>query len=310
MKILIELPTWIGDTVMATPAIENIVSHYDDPEITILGSSASTELMRNHPKVVKIKLIRKNYISLLRVSKKLGDFDVFFSFRSSFRSKILSLLISSKNKYQINIGNYKNCHQVEKYNQFLNNSLKTNFIAGKLTIFQSFNNSIAKSKRFPIMGINPGASYGDAKRWHSKEFAEVAIKLSVEYDILIFGGQNEKDIASEIEKILLKAGVSNYTNLSGKTSISELLVNISNLDLLITGDSGPMHIAAGFQIPTISIFGPTKDNETSQWMNENSIILKKSLECQPCMKRTCPLRHNNCMKLIKAKDVLEAVELF
>jgi heptosyltransferase II len=60
-------------------------------------------------------------------------------------------------------------------------------------------------------------------------------------------------------------------------------------------------------VPTVVIFGPTRDNETSQWMNDKGIIMKKDLDCQPCMKRTCPLQHHNCMKLIKANDVLVAV---
>jgi len=57
----------------------------------------------------------------------------------------------------------------------------------------------------------------------------------------------------------------------------------------------------------VAIFGPTKDDETSQWMNEKSTIVKKDLDCQPCMKRTCPLQHHNCMKLITAVEVLDAV---
>ena len=84
--------------------------------------------------------------------------------------------------------------------------------------------------------------------------------------------------------------------------------HILNLDLFITGDSGSMHLAAGFQVPTVAIFGPTRDNETSQWMNDKSLIIKKSLDCQPCMKRTCPLKHHNCMKFIQAEDVLKAVK--
>ena len=95
-----------------------------------------------------------------------------------------------------------------------------------------------------------------------------------------------------------------------KTSISELLSIIKNLDLLVTGDSGPMHIAAAFQIPTVSIFGPTKDEETRQWMNDKSIVVKKNLECQPCMRRVCPLNHHNCMKLIKSSEVLGAIKEF
>ncbi len=157
-----------------------------------------------------------------------------------------------------------------------------------------------------LLGINPGASYGSAKRWYPQEFAKVANELSNEYDIIIFGGPSEKDIANDIEKSLIKNGVTNYQNLAGNTTIPELINQISGLDLFITGDSGPMHVAAAFQVPTVSIFGPTKDNETSQWMNERSIIVKKNLDCQPCMKRTCPLGHHNCMNLIKAVDVLSA----
>ena len=78
--------------------------------------------------------------------------------------------------------------------------------------------------------------------------------------------------------------------------------------MFVTGDTGPMHLAATFQIPTVAIFGPTKVNETSQWMNDKSIIVKRNLECQPCMKRTCPLKHHDCMNLIKAKEVLDAIK--
>ena len=85
-------------------------------------------------------------------------------------------------------------------------------------------------------------------------------------------------------------------------------MQISKLDLFITGDSGPMHIAASFQIPTIAIFGPTNHNETSQWKNQKSRIVKKDLACQPCMKRRCPLLHHNCMETIEVNDVLKAFE--
>ena len=69
-----------------------------------------------------------------------------------------------------------------------------------------------------------------------------------------------------------------------------------------------MHIAAAFQVPTVAIFGPTRTQETSQWMNKKSLIVKKDLDCQPCMKRVCPLKHHNCMKYIKSVDVLSATK--
>ena len=303
MKILIELPTWLGDCVMATPAIENIVNFYNDIEITFIGSFVSVETMKNHPKSVKTVVLDKKYGFLYKTAKDLGGFDAFFSFRSSVRSKFLKFFILSKSKYQFDKNKYINCHQVEKYNNFVNDSLNANFSAGHLILCTSGLNSRNKK----TLGINPGASYGSAKRWYPQEFAKVASELSNQYDIVIFGGPGEKDIALDIEKELVEEGVENYLNLAGNTTVAELISQISNLDLFITGDSGPMHVAAAFQIPTVSIFGPTKDDETSQWMNDKSIIVKKNLDCQPCMKRTCPLGHHNCMKLIKVNDVLKSV---
>ena len=307
MRILIELPTWLGDAVMATPAIENLVNFQTDVEVTLIGSFAPVEALKKHPKVLKTFVLDKNYRSLIKKSRELGHFDVFLSFRSSFRSKFLKLLISANNKYQFSKTKYQNGHQVEKYNNFVNDSLGADYSAEKLVIFRHTEPYINNSS-LPLLGINPGGSYGSAKRWYPQEFAQVAAKLSSEYDIVFFGGPEEIDIAKEIEKALNEKGVTNYQNLVGKTTIQELINQISNLDLFISGDSGPMHIAAALEIPTVSIFGPTKDYETSQWMNKHSAVVKKNLECQPCMKRTCPLNHHNCMKLLKASDVLEAIK--
>ena len=305
MKILIELPTWLGDTVMTTPAIENLANFKNEIQITLIGSFISVEALKNHPKVVKIIVLDKKYSSLVKISRELGSFDAFFSFRNSFRTKFLKLLISANNKYQFKRSKYPNRHQVEKYYDFVNNVLITDFPAGKLVLYANLKFIIQHSKL--TLGLNPGASYGSSKRWYPDEFAQVALELSEKYDIVIFGGPNEVSMANDIEKSLIEKGVTNYQNLAGKTSISQLINQISSLNLFITGDSGPMHIAAAFQVPTVAIFGPTKDDETSQWMNEKSIIVKKNLDCQPCMQRTCPLQHHNCMKLINAVKVLGAV---
>ena len=96
MRILIELPTWLGDAVMSTPAIENLVNYYDESEIILIGSFISIEALKNHPRISDTYVTRKKYTSLYKISKKLGQFDIFFSFRSSIRSKFLKLFISSK----------------------------------------------------------------------------------------------------------------------------------------------------------------------------------------------------------------------
>ena len=266
MKILIELPTWLGDCIMTTPAIENIVNFYDDVQITLIGSFVSVQAMKFHPKVVKTIVLDKKYSALYKIAKNLGDFDVFLSFRSSVRSKFLKFIILSDNKFQYDKNKYTNGHQVEKYNDFVNDSLNVKLPADKLLIYTD---RVNKANVKKVLGINPGASYGSAKRWYPEEFAKVAAELSTEYDIIIFGGPNETDIATDIERSLIIQGITNYQNLAGSTSIPELIKHISGLDLFITGDSGPMHVAAAFQVPTVAIFGPTKDKETSQWMNKS-----------------------------------------
>ena len=313
MRILVELPTWLGDSVMVAPALENLISFHKDSEVILLGSTTSIEIFKNHPHVSQIRVLDKKYLSISNLARRLGKFDKFFSFRGSLRSNIFKFFISSSFKYQYKKSDFQNCHQVEKYNNFINKSLNTGFSAGELNIYS--NNSLKEKsnlnrKKLPMLGINPGASYGSSKRWYPEEFAKVAAKLSSQYDITILGGPTEKEIAMDIQNLLEKKGIKNYQNLSGRLNISELILCISNFDLFITADSGPMHIAASFQVPTVSIFGPTRHKETSQWLNRKSIIVKKNLYCQPCMKRTCPLKHHNCMKMIKAKDVLTEIEAF
>jgi heptosyltransferase II len=305
MRVLIEIPNWLGDSIMASPAIENLAFFFKDLEITLIGSDIAIEVLKFHPKVTDTYSLGKSYLNLYRTSRHLGKFDFFFSFRSSLRSKFLKFCVSANNKYQYDKNKFKNLHQVEKYNQFINESLEINLIPGKL-VLHNLSPLKSKSKSKKLLGINPGASYGSSKRWYPKEFAEVSMHLSNRYEIIIFGGPNEINIAADIEKHLVNLGVRNYINLAGKTSIRSLADIIATLDLFITGDSGPMHLASAFQIPSITIFGSTNHNETSQWKNYKSTIVKKNLDCQPCMKRECPLKHNNCMRKIKVSDVIDA----
>ena len=106
MKILIELPTWLGDTIMATPAINNLLTFYEHPELTLIGSKVSIEILKNYPGIKRTELIEKKYKSIYNLSKKLERFEAYFSFRSSFRSKLMRILISSNNKFQFNNGKY------------------------------------------------------------------------------------------------------------------------------------------------------------------------------------------------------------
>ena len=307
-KILIEVPSWLGDCVMATPAIENIIDQYPNIRITIFGSFVSTALFEEHPNVdtVVVDESKKAFSRLQWLYKKaktLGKFDASLTFRRTLSSKFFIFMTRSNTKGYYKRYTNESIHQTIRYNDLINKIFNCNMPTGDLKIY--FKSSKYKK---PTLGINPGASYGSAKRWYPEKFAEVAIALSTQYNIVIFGGPGEVDITKDIESDLKKAHIENYVNLAGTTTIKELCEKIGGLDLFITGDSGPMHVASAFKVPTVSIFGPTKDNETSQWHNPHSIIVKKEMDCAPCMKRTCPLKHHECMKLIEPSDILTAVK--
>jgi len=311
MKILIEIPTWLGDAVMTTPAIENIVATYPHCELIIFGSFVSTKLFIFHPNVKKIvidesKKEGNRYVNLYRLAKNIGEVDLALSFRKNFTTKFFLFFVTAPKKYIYQRYSDEQIHQVIRYNDFVNKSLLCQTQPGKLKIYEKEKRDEETEK--PLLGINPGATYGSAKRWYPEAFAKVAIALSEKYDIILFGGKGEVDMAHDIEEKLIDTKIFNYQNLAGETSVEELIEKISILDLFITNDSGPMHVAAAFSVPTVCIFGPTRHLETHQWMNRDEMLIRKEMDCAPCMKRVCPLRHHECMKLITADDVLAVIE--
>ncbi|MCK9467714.1 MAG: lipopolysaccharide heptosyltransferase II [Candidatus Absconditabacterales bacterium] len=318
MKFFIELPTWLGDAVMVTPALLLIIENYPAADITLFGSKVAVETLKLFPNVKNIVIDNtkkgNRILNIRNLTRKLEKFDVAITFRTSLFSKLLIKNINSKIKigsqnflsgffFSHSIKISKNIHQVERYVELIRPLLKEDLKTPDLKLF----NSVEKFSKKTV-GINPGAAYGSAKRWFPERFGEVALKLSENYDILIFGVDSEIDSCNIIEKVLKEHGVENFKNLCGKTTILELIQKIGGLDLFITNDSGPMHIAAAYKIPTIAIFGPTDFRYTSPWKNENAIIVRdNTLKCSPCMKRVCPLKHHECMSNIRSEKILDII---
>lgn len=301
MKILLELPTWLGDCVMATPAIERLLEIYPEARVTIVGSYLSTQTLMSHPKVVESHILTKKLLKLRAEAKALGSFDMAISFRSSLRSSLFLMMIDAKSKYQFSKG-YSDMHQVEKYALFVEESLGRPIVPQNLKLYEE-----PYIYTRPTLGINPGATYGSAKRWYPEEFAKVAVEVADKYDIVIFGGPGEEDIALDIERAIAKNGIENVVNLAGSLNIPQLISHIAGLSWLVTNDSGPMHIAASYQVPTVALFGPTRYKETNQWQNRHAYLIRKEMDCSPCMKRSCPLQHHECMKQIKASEVVDII---
>lgn len=320
MKILIILPNWLGDAVMATPAIELLSTYYPNAKFTFVGSFVSIEALKYHPRCEKAvvdetKKAPNRIKATYELAKQLGSFDMAISFRNQIHSSLLLkltgtvLCIAKKSWHSMFLLSHTPTIKADKHlsRQYAELAMINTDEWDQTTPHLKLYIEPKKFDR-PTMGINAGATYGSAKRWYPERFAEVAREFSSKYDIIIFGGPNEAEMANEIESYLVSSNVTNYTNLAGKTNIKELCSLIGGCSLFVTNDSGPMHVAAAYQVPTVSIFGPTKHTETSQWMNEKSKIVRHEMECAPCMKRECPLGHHECMKSITADEVIKAVK--
>jgi heptosyltransferase-2 len=153
----------------------------------------------------------------------------------------------------------------------------------------------------PLVGVNPGAFYGSAKRWFSERYATLLDRLMERQNVsvAIFGGANELHLADAIQ-----TGMRNkLVVLSGRTQLAELIAMISCCDLIITNDSGPMHLAAAVRVPTLAIFGSTDELATGP-MSPTAVVVNKRVECSPCLLRECPIDHR-CMTRISVDEVYE-----
>ena len=320
MKILIILPNWLGDAIMATPAIELLCKYHPHAKLTFVGSYVSIEAIKHHPQceravVDETKKASNRFLATYKLARDLGKFHLAVTFRNQIYSSLLLRL--TKTVICLAKQSWHSMFLLSHTPKIKSNKhLALQYAELAMINVDEYKDDISSLKLYiepkefkkPTLGINAGATYGSAKRWYPERFAEVASEFSDKFDIIIFGGPNEVEMANDIERELKKAKISNYQNMAGKTSIKVLCQKIGGLDLFITGDSGPMHVAAAYQVPTVAIFGPTKHKETSQWMNEKSKIVRHDIDCSPCMKRECPLKHHECMTSITASEVIEAVK--
>lgn len=159
-----------------------------------------------------------------------------------------------------------------------------------------------------VIGINPGSTYGSAKRWLPERFAEVAQRLAgrIEQDgnaqvvVVILGARGEESLGKDIAARINRRSVV----LSGATTIRELMAVVKRCRLLVTNDTGPMHIAAACGVPVVAVFGPTDSHTTAPYGQERSIV-REAVDCAPCLLRECPIDHR-CMTRIPVDRVYEA----
>lgn len=160
----------------------------------------------------------------------------------------------------------------------------------------------------PVIGFNPGAAFGPAKRWPTEKFGQLASLIAHHYGesgciIMVFGTDADTAAAQEIRQFAVRTP-RHVFDMTGKTSLKQAMALIKCCDVFVSNDSGLMHVAAGLDTPTIAIFGSTNHITTGPY-SKNSIILRREMACSPCLQAHCPQGHLKCLESIKATDVYE-----
>jgi heptosyltransferase-2 len=155
-----------------------------------------------------------------------------------------------------------------------------------------------------LIGMAPGAAYGPAKRWPADRFAEAASQLSEKYSarVILFGSKGDR----ETTELITHSAGNGILNLAGETSLREAMALISKCALFISNDSGLMHVAGALGVSTIAIFGSTNPVTTSP-SGERCVIIRKNLDCSPCLKKKCPTDFR-CMTSIEVSEVLRVAQ--
>jgi heptosyltransferase-2 len=160
----------------------------------------------------------------------------------------------------------------------------------------------------PIIGFNPGAAFGPAKQWPVEKFAQLAAIITHKYGesgcvIMVFGTNVDTKAAQTIKKFSIRTPY-HVQDMTGKTNLKQAMALIKCCDAFVTNDSGLMHVAAGLDVPSIAIFGSTDHIATGPY-SKNAKVIRREMECSPCLKTHCPLEHLNCLETITSMDVYE-----
>ncbi len=155
-----------------------------------------------------------------------------------------------------------------------------------------------------ILALCPGAEFGPAKRWPASAYAELARHyLHKGWQVWLFGSAKDREECQTIDQHT----DGRCTDLSGRTSLAQVVALLSLADAVVSNDSGLMHVAAALQRPLAAVYGSTDPGFTPP-LNSNSRVVRLGLDCSPCFKRECPLGHLDCLRRLPASQVIGALE--
>lgn len=314
-RILIRSSNWLGDAVMSAPAVRAIKQGRPDASVTVLAPAKLADFWRAMPEVDEVIAISPKGTVFGVAWKIRNKFDVAILFPNSARSALEVWLARIPRR----VG-YEGHQRAWMLNQIVAEPKKSkkpqrpqHHAARYMRIAEKIG-AAPGELLFPSLprpaggiriGICPGAEYGPAKRWQPVRFRRMMHLLArqIDCEFTIVGVQKDVPLAQEILDTI-DDGI-NCTNLTGKTSLAELIDVLRGLDVLVSNDTGTMHLAAALGVPVVALFGSTEPMLTAP-LGEKQIIIRHQVECSPCFLRECPLDFR-CMDAINADEVTQAV---
>ena len=337
-KFLVISPAWLGDLIMAQGLLKTLKRQYPDSLIGLVAPVWSKSLVSRMPEVdhclyVDFKRGQLQLNQRIQIGKQLAQkqYDQAFVLPNSFKSAIIPLAadipirtgwrgemryfllndirLLNKKYYPLMLQRYvalayPSAAQLPDrlmYPGLISSPEQAMVMAEQFKLIKHGQN-LADNE---ILVIAPGAAYGPSKRWPASYFADV-INHQVknrQQEVWLLGNGQDPAITTAIVAQLEISARSHCYDLAGKTSLDNLVDLISLADYVITNDSGLMHLTAALGRKQLALFGSTSPEHTPP-LNEHAETLWLGLDCSPCFKRTCPLKHFNCMQQLKPEIVI------
>ncbi len=332
-RILFRAANWVGDAIMTTPVLRALRKNFPESRISVLAKPWVVPVYEHSPYVDEMIVYdnngrHKRGLGTIRLAKDLRKygFDMALLMQNAFEAALLTFLAGIPLRVGYNTDartlllnpiikldpELKKQHLIEYYIGILKGaSLVDDGSAMDLFISSEDRDLALKTleksgldMNRPVIGINPGATGGTAKRWFPERYARLCRKLSDKYGVktLIFGGPADTELGEMISARVPGACV----NIAGKTSLGEAFALIEKCNLFVTNDSGLMHAAAALHVNQVAVMGSTDFIATAPF-DKNSIMVREAVDCAPCLKDNCPTDHK-CMDRITVGMVMKVCE--
>lgn len=327
-KILVRGVNWIGDTILTLPSIEALRNLLPRAHITLLVKDHLSSLFRNAPWVDEVLACPRASAGMRSLEEEIhlvrnlrrGGYNCALVFPRSPRSALTPYLAGIR--YRIGYAAHgrglllthriretqalRTSHQADYYYELVKfmgvsagRPLPRLCIGSEEdALAQSFYDATGIASQHRVIALNPGSTYGPAKCWPPGRYIELARRLlaSPRNRLLLVGGSDNAGLVEYIYLSLNRRALKAV----GK-DLMLLAAILKRCDLMITNDTGPMHMASAVGIPVIALFGPT-DPLTTSPLGPHNRLMRKQTDCSPCLKRICPHNHR-CMEAITVDEV-------